>query len=100
MEFVYSEELIDYMTKKGKKNIIVEIAKSDSSDFNVEEFHIHLVSDKQADLFIKRQGFHPYETPVGRILLPNYKLEYSDTVSFGVKKILLWQIVTATGISF
>lgn len=100
MVFKYTDELIEYMKQKEKKNIIVEVAKSDSSDFDVTELHTHFVDDKQSELFVKRQGFHTYETELGKVLLPNYRLEYDKEVIFGIKKVLFWHVVTVKGISF
>lgn len=100
MKFVYTDKLKEYMNKKDYHNIIVEVANSDSSDFQVSELHVHFVSDKQANLFIKRQGFHPYETDIGLVLLPNYRLEYEDTVVFDLRKVLFINLIKTSGISF
>lgn len=100
MIFLYSDELLAHMQKKNKRNIIVEVAKSDSSDFEITELHTHFVSDKQAELFVSRQGFHPYETEHGKILLPNYRLSYDPVVSFDIKKVLFFNILKADGIHF
>jgi len=100
MKFIYTEELKEYMKLKSHRNIIVEVASSDSSDFQVSEFHIHFVSDKQANLFVKRQGFHTYETEIGLILLPNYRLEYKEEIIFGIKKVLFFHKITVDGIAF
>lgn len=100
MQIIYTDKLSNYMREKAKENIIVEIAKSDSSDFEVTEFHTHFISDKQADLFISRQGFHKFEAPVGNLLLPNYRLVYEPTVTFDLKKVLFFNIIKITGINF
>lgn len=98
MIFEYTPELLNYMKRKNHKNIIVEVAQSDG-DFEITELHPHFVSDKQADLFIKRKGFHKYDTEIGVVLLPNYRLTYSPTVTFGIKKVLFLNLVSVDGIS-
>lgn len=97
MRFNYTDELIEYMNKKGKRNIIIEVATADG-DFEVTELHTHFIEDKQVEAFIKRQGFHPYDTDMGKVLLPNYRLTYSEEVTFGIKKVLFFNIVTVEGV--
>ena len=99
MQFVLSDALKDYMLQKNKRNIIVEVAQSDGSDFEITELHTHFVSDKQADLFIKRQGFHSYDTEFGKVLLPNYRLDYDDIISFDLRRFLFVNTIKVTGIS-
>lgn len=98
MNFAYTPELRQYMREKNKRIIIVEVAKSDGSDFEVAELHVHFTSKKQAELFQKRQKFRSITTELGEVLLPNYRLEYEETVTFGLKKILFWNVVTQEGI--
>lgn len=85
------------MQEKGKRIIVVEVAQADG-DFEVTELHVHFTDEKQAELFKKRKNFHAFPTELGEVLLPNYRLEYEDTVTFGLKKVLLWNTVTQTGI--
>lgn len=99
MRFAYTEELCRYMEETGKRSIVVEVAQSDG-DFEVTELYIHFTSEKQSELFQKRQGFHRFETELGEVLLPNYRLQYAEVVTFGLKKALFWRALTQTGISF
>lgn len=99
MQFAYTEELRRYMEETGKRSIVVEVVQSDG-DFEVTELHIHFTSEKQAELFQKRQGFHRFETELGEVLLPNYRLQYAETITFGLKKRLFWKTLTQTGITF
>ena len=98
MQIEYTPELEAYMKDSGKRNIIVEVASSDSSDIEYSELHIHFVSDKQAELFVRRKGFHRYETNLGTVLLPNYRLEIAPVVTFKLKKVLFIKMVTCDGI--
>lgn len=99
MKFVYEPELLAYMQEKNKKNIIVEVAKSDSSDFEVTELHVHFVNEKQTEAFKKRSRFRAVQTEVGEVLLPPYKLEYAPVITFGLKKLWFIRYVTQEGIS-
>ncbi len=98
MKFEITDRLREHMHKTGKNIIIVEVASSDSSDFEVSELHIHFTSEKQAKLFEQQKNFHPYPQEWGTLLLPNYLLEYSDVVTFDVKKVLFFHVLTQTGI--
>lgn len=98
MKFAYTDELRRYMEEKKKQIIVVEVAQSDG-DFEVTELHVHFTDEKQAELFKKRKGFHAFPTELGEVLLPNYRLVYADTITFGLKKVLLWHVVTQKGIS-
>ena len=97
MKFEYTEELRRYMREKHKRIIVVEVVQSDG-DFEITELHLHFTDEKQAALFQKRKNFHRVPTEMGEVLLPNYRLEYADTVTFGLKKVLFWHLLTQTGI--
>lgn len=98
MTFCYDKDLLEYMQAKGKHNIVVEIASSDSSDFEVTELHVHLCSDKDAEFFKNKKRFTAHESEAGLVLLPPYKLEYDDTISFSLKKLLFIPYLKYTGI--
>lgn len=98
MIFQFSNECLELMKEKGKKNIIVEIATSDSSDFEITELHVHLIKDKDVEFFVRKKGFTCKEADGIKVLLPNYKLEYAPVISFGVKKVLFFRVLTYEGI--
>lgn len=98
MQFVYEPALAKYMRQKGKKAIIVEIISSTSSDFEVTELHVHFVNDRQAAFFINTKHFRSIQTDMGEVLLPPYRLEYADTVTFGLKSFLGIHYITQNGI--
>lgn len=98
MQFAYTDELRRYMEETGKRIIVVEVAQSDG-DFEVTELHVHFTDERQAELFQSRKKFRRLETELGAVLLPNYRLQYQDTVTFGLKKVLFWKTVSQTGIS-
>lgn len=99
MKFVYEPELLAYMREKKKKNIIVEVARSDSSDFEVTELHVHFVNEKQTALFKSRGRFRSIQTEIGEVLLPPYKLEYAPVITFGLKRLWFIRYVTQEGIA-
>ena len=101
MRLIIEPELKALMEKRGKHTIAVEVASSDGSDFEVQELHVHLVSDRDAAALITRKHFHPRDAEGGgRVLLPNYRLEYDETVIFGVKRLLCFRLVSCRGIRF
>jgi len=98
MTFVFDDKIRSYIQETGKKNIAVEVATSDGSDFEVSELHIHFISDKDADFFLQKKRFRAIDTDVCRVLLPPYKLEFDDTINFTVKKVLFFTVIKQTGI--
>ncbi len=97
ISFEYDPALREYMQKKGMTTIAVEVISS-NSDFEITELHIHLISDKQRDYFKEKKGFRAARTEVGEVLLPNYRLEYDDVVTFELKKHWIFHSIRAEGI--
>lgn len=98
MDIRYTEELKDYMQKKQKRIIIVEVVTSNASDFEITEFSVHFVTEKQAEYFVKKKKFRRVKTELGEVLLPNYHLEYDDAITFGMKSFWFINWLTQTGI--
>ena len=98
MQIVITPDLAGHMRQVNKPVIIVEIVQSDSSDFEITELHVHLLREKDARFFVEKKRFHSVAFDGGRLLLPNYRLEYDDTLTFGLKKILCFRQVTYQGI--
>ncbi|MBR2527991.1 MAG: hypothetical protein IKE58_05950 [Blautia sp.] len=94
----YEPELLAYMKEKGRKNISVEVASSHASDFEVTEIFLRFVRDSQADYLCRKQRYRSIQTEIGRVLLPPYRLEYDDTITFGLKKYWIFRHVTFDGI--
>ena len=98
MVFQYTPELLSYMKAKNKRHIAVEVAKADHSDFDVTELYYRFVTDRMLeDLEARRYRIH--ETDTGKVALPPYILQYSDTVTFGLKKVMFFHSITCEGIS-
>jgi len=85
------------MEKKGMTSIAIEVISS-NSDFEVTELHVYLIKDKQAEYFKQKKNFRGIATEHGEVLLPPYRLEYSDTITFGLKKVWIFHGVKYTGI--
>ena len=97
MTFVYEAPLLEYMEKKGMTSIAVEVISS-NSDFEVTELHVHLVRDSQAEYFKRKKGFRGIPTEHGEVLLPSYRLEYADTITFGLTKFWIFHGIRYSGI--
>lgn len=98
MTFVYEQELKDYMKKKGKHNIIVEMVTSDSSDFEISELHVYLADQKQVYFFRTKKRYRSVETEEGLVLLPPFPLELEEKVVFGLKSFWFLHWVKYQGI--
>lgn len=98
MNFICEPELKEYMAKKGMRIIAVEIVTSDYSDFEISELHVHLVSEAQAKAFKDKKRYIAKQTDFGEVLLPPFRLEMSDTVTFGLKKIWIFKGISYKGI--
>lgn len=100
MNILWEPALLERMEKTGKRILAVEVAQSNGSDFEVTELHLHLVSEKQAAFLQQKKRFRAVDTAQGTVLLPPYRLEYDDTVVFGLKSFWLFKLITQKGIHF
>lgn len=98
MKFVYEDGLREYMERKGKKVIVVEVAASNHSDFEVTEIFLRFSSEKHAAYLIDKKRYRGYKTELGQVLLPPYRLEYEEVITFGLKKIAVFHSITQKGI--
>lgn len=97
MTFVYEAPLLEHMKQKGMTAIAVEVISS-NSDFEITELYVHLIKDRQAEYFKAKKGFRGILTEHGEVLLPPYRLEYSDTITFGLKKVWIFHGIRYSGI--
>ena len=97
MKVSYTPELLEYMNRKKKKHISVEVATADHSDFDVAELYYRIIDDRTVD-FLKKKRYRAVETEHGLVMLPPYHLEYDEIVTFRLRKVLLFHTVTTDGI--
>lgn len=98
MEFRYEPELLEYMKKKNKMHVLVELITSESSDFDLTELCPRILSDRMARFYVEDRGYKVTKTEVGEVLLPDYRLEYDAVITFGMKKWGPFKKITQTGI--
>lgn len=96
MEFVYQPELLNYMEKTGKRDIVIELVSVDA-DIDVAELHVHFANSRDYDFFVNKERYMVKNTPHGRVLLPPYKLDTEGVITFGLKKTLWFYTVTCKG---
>ena len=99
MNIIFEPELMAYMEKKNRRNISVEVATSNASDFEVTEIYLRLVSDSYASYLTEKKRYRLIKAEGGNVLLPPYHLVYQDTLVFGRKKRWLFHFLTYQGIS-
>ncbi len=99
MNIEYSKELIEYMKKRGKSVILVDIASSNTSDFDVTELYLRFITDKHADrLLDENKGYRTEEAPFGRMIFPPYHMHIDDTVKIGLKRFLFFNMIRYEGL--
>ncbi len=97
MKFTYTNCLRDYMEKKCRKNIIVEVITC-NADIDVTELHVFLADNKTSNFYKVQKKYKGIETEVGEVLLPPYHLEYEEEIVFDLKKVLCFKMVKYKGI--
>ena len=98
MEVIITPALAAHMQSKKKRNICVEVAQSNASDFEVTEIFLRLVSDSFADYLCKKKRYRMVEAGQFHVLLPPYKLEIDDVVTFDIKKYWIFTKLICKGI--
>ena len=98
MEISYAPELLSYMKKRGKRNISVEVASSDHSDFEVTELYLRLVTDDFADYLMQKKRYKGVRTDQGLVLFPPYRLFTDGKIRFFLKKVWIFHSIRQEGI--
>lgn len=98
MQIIYEPALIEYLRQKDMCAIAVEVVSSQNSDFEVTELYLHPMREKQAAYFKQKKRYRAVPAPVGEVLLPPYRLEYDEAITFGLKKFWIFHSVRQTGI--
>ena len=98
MNFVYTPELLEYMKQKKQNTIAVEVIEANHTDIEFTDIHVHLVNKRMTEIFKTERKYRSITTEHGEVLLPRYKLEYDETVTFGLKKTWIFKSVSCEGI--
>jgi len=99
MNFVYTPELLEYMNSKKQDTIVVEVIEANHTDIEFTDIRVHLVNHRMANIFKTERKYRSVPTEHGEILLPRYKLEYEETITLGLKKVLFFNSISCQGIS-
>lgn len=97
MTFVYEPALVEHMKKRGLTTICVEVVTA-NADIDFTEVYVHLIKPGQVEEFMTRRKYRAVTTEHGQVLLPPYHLEYSETVTFSLKKIWIFHSLRCEGI--
>ena len=98
MDIRYTPQLLEYMRKRGKRTILVEMVEINNSDFEISELSVRFVDRRLRELFVNKKGYRVFDAPEGELLLPRFPLELEPVVTFGLKKVLFFHVLTYTGI--
>ena len=86
MDITITDELLEYMTRKKKSVIALEVMGSDRSDFEYVELYVHFLYDRQVEYFVNKKHFRRFDVGNVIVLLPNYKLSYQKKLEFFLQK--------------
>ena len=105
MRYECTREFFEHMKKKQKTVVSVEVATSDTSDFDVSEIYLRFVRDDFASYLIESKHYRERDLYleggdeiVGRVLLPKYRLEIDETVRFSLGHFWVFKKLEVEGI--
>lgn len=91
------------MASKKRNNIVVEVATSDTSDFDVSEIYIRTCDHKHRDYLKNKQGYREYpiegiDMAEQSVLIKPYRMELSPEIKFDLKKLWVFNKIVFEGI--
>lgn len=103
MKITISEELKHHLMHKNKRNIVVEVATTDHSDFDVTEIFIRLCDYSHRDYLKEKKGYIEYpieDVPQNHmaVLFKPYKLELEPEIRFDLTKKWIFNKIIYEGI--
>lgn len=103
MRITISEELKRHLEHKNKKNIVVEVATTDHSDFDVTEIFIRTCDFTHREYLRDKKGYkeYPIENVSGNgmaVLIKPYKLEIEPEVRFDLRRRWIFNTIVYEGI--
>lgn len=99
MKFEFDPKLISYIKKHNHKTIVIEMVEINNSDFEINELHVHFVNERMRSQFIEKKRYRSHMTEHCEILLPPYPLNTDETVTLGLKSMLMFHTITYSGIN-
>lgn len=99
MTVTYTPELLEYMKRKNNTTVLVELVELNNTDLEIMELSVRLADERTRERFVGQKQYRVVQTDAGEVLLPKFPLEYSETVVFGLRKILFFHQITCKGIS-
>jgi hypothetical protein len=97
MHVTYSQELKDYMARKGYTNIEVGLAEAGTCCSGYSEIVAGFVTDKGAER-IRKKVVRRLPGEVGEVLITSPVLEIDDDVELGLRNFLGLKDITVKGI--
>ena len=101
--FECSPELADWLEKKGRDILCVEVAQSNTSDIEITEPYLRVLTPAQADYLKEKKRYRSRPLRIsdsreGEVLLAPYHLTMDEVVTFGRRKVFLFHFLTMDGI--
>ncbi|MBO4235387.1 MAG: hypothetical protein J5928_02945 [Firmicutes bacterium] len=103
MKIMVSDALKQHLQHRNKRNIVVEVATSDRSDFDVTEIFIRLCDYSHRDYLKEKKGYREY--PIEGIpenhmavLFKPYRLELEEEIYFDLVKKWIFNKIVYSGI--
>ena len=96
--FTCDAELLSLMQKKSKPYIVVEVATSNASDFEVSEIFLRLCTEAHASYLTEKKRYKMIPGDGFHVLLPPYRLSYDPEIRFFLKHFLFIRTLSFTGI--
>lgn len=99
MEIVYTQKLIDYMTRKKYAGLVVELVDSATSTSGFADICVAPLSARGLAALEKDGSIiRRYDAPVGELVITVRALEYDDVVTFDLRSFLGIKDIRVKGI--
>ena len=99
MTIIYDPQLEEYMRKRHKTHILVDIASSNTSDFDVTELYLRFITDSHAkSLLSADKGYRSYPAPLGEMIFPPYHMHIGDEIRVELGSFLFFHWLKQTGL--
>ena len=103
MKITISEELREHLASKKRNNIVVDVATSDTSDFDVTEIFIRTCDGKHREYLKNKLGFREFsiegeDLEKQAVLIKPYRMHIGPEVHFDLKKVWIFKKIVFEGI--